>query len=309
MDYFKFNGILEEIIARYPNIDIVEFLQDNLQLPLFKAEELATRIEKKYCLNAINKTEQKSVRNILEKPTNSESSFRTSAYPVDCLSEKEFEHFIRWLLEELSFKVESEKYAATSGVDLVATKDGERIAIQARRYPKNRKVSDTIILISQDAKRIYECNRSIAIATTNFSEQAMADAKNSNVELWDIDTLAEKVCQVRKNTDLDIQSCFPPFKTSLLQSLLRLQEGKNFIIEPRADEKYELYLPGVKFPLLNFQACRDSVIRCVYRIKYNEPVGESEGKALISSVNNQRSGPDDAEAYALIVEYLKQFVE
>src|SRR5665648_179984 len=84
MSYFKFNGVLEEIIARYPNIDVVEFLQDNLQLPLFKAEELATRIEKKYCLNSKNKTEQKSVRNILEIPTNSESSFRTSAYPVDC---------------------------------------------------------------------------------------------------------------------------------------------------------------------------------------------------------------------------------
>ncbi len=309
MNYFKFTGILEKIIARYPNIDIVEFLQDNLHIPSFKAEELASRIEKKYCLNAINKTEQKSVKNILEKPTNSELRFQTNAYPINFLSQTEFEHFIRWLLEELSFKVESENYTVASGVDFVATKDNERIAIQARRYPKNLKVSDIIILISQDAKRIYECNRSIAIATTYFSEKAMADAKSSNVELWDIDTLSEKICQIRKNADSDAQSCFPPFKVSLLQSLLRLQEGKNFIIEPRADEKFYLYLPGVKFPLLNFQALRDSVIRCVYRIKYNEPVGEAEGEAIISSVDNQRFGPDDAEAYALIVEYLKQFVE
>jgi len=309
MGYFKFNGIFEEIIARYPNIDIVEFLQDKLQLPLFKAEELANRIEKKYCLSTISKTEQKSVKNILEKPTNSELPFQTNTCPIDCLSQKEFENFIRWLLEELSFKVEPKNYTATSGVDLVATKDGERIAIQARRYPKNHKVSDIIILISQDSKRIYECNRSIAIATTYFSEKAMADAKSGNVEIWDIDALSEKVCQVKKNADLDLQSCFPLFKVSLLQSLLRLQEEKKFIIEPRADEKFDLYLPGVKFPLLTFQTLRDSVIRCIYRIKYNEPVGESEGETLLSSADNQRSGPDDVEAYALVVEYLKHFVE
>ena len=95
-----------------------------------------------------------------------------------------------------------------------------------------------------------------------------------------------------------------------MQSLLRLEETKDFIIEPKADGKYDLHLPGVKYPLLTFQAIDGEVVRCVFRIKYNEPVGEFDGEALISvDRNNERIGPDGAEAYASIIKYLEQFVE
>lgn len=309
MRYLKFNGVLEEIIERYPNIDIVEFLQQKLGIPEFKAEELAARIKKEYCLK-VSKSEQNFVRILLEKPDEPEFSSKVSVYPVENLSEKEFEHFIKWLLEELCYEVHPGKYAAASGVDLVATKDGEKIAIQAKKYAKDMKVSNSIILRTEETKRVYECQRSIVIATGYFTQQAMADAQKLSVELWDRDTLAAKIIEIRKTADLEEQSCFPQYKGSLLQSLLRLEETKDFIIEPRADGKYDLYLPGVKFPLLTFQAPSDVVIRCVFRIKYNEPVGEFDGEALIrSDSNNNRFGPDDTQAYALIIQYLEQFVE
>jgi hypothetical protein len=310
MRYQKFSGILEEIVERYPNIDMVEFLQDKLQIPTFKAEELAARIEKQYCRKGTAQTGQKIVRSILEKPINAEQPSKTSVYSVDCLSEKEFEHFIKWLISELKYEVQPEKYAAHSGFDLVVTKEGEKIAVQARRYPKTHLVSDSMVLLSQDAKRIYECDKSIVVATAYFTEQAMAEAQRLNVELWDRDTLDAKIAEIRKNVEQEVHSCFPSFNGSLLQSLIGLAETKDFTIEPKEDEKFDLYLPGVKFPLLTFQACSDVVIRCVYRIKYNEPVGEAEGEALISCDDeNNRSGPAEAEAYAQIVEYLEQFVE
>ena len=113
-----------------------------------------------------------------------------------------------------------------------------------------------------------------------------------------------------KIADAEEQSCFPQYKGSLFQSLLRLEETKDFIIEPRADGKYDLHLPGVKFPLLTFQAHSSEIIRCVFRIKNNEPVGEFDGAALIRSErNNDRFGPDGIDAYALIVQYLEQFVK
>ena len=70
-------------------------------------------------------------------------------------------------------------------------------------------------------------------------------------------------------------------------------------------------LPGIKFPLLTFQAKGDEVVRCVFRIKYNEPVGEFEGETLvgIDRSSNDRFGPDDIDAYAAIIKYLEQFVE
>ena len=69
-------------------------------------------------------------------------------------------------------------------------------------------------------------------------------------------------------------------------------------------------MPGVKYPLLTFQSHGNEIVRCVFRIKYNEPVGESEGEAIINTDRkNDRFGPDGEEAYSLIIKYLEQFVE
>jgi hypothetical protein len=304
MRNLKFNGVLEEILEQYPNIDIAGFLVEKLEIPEFKAEELAGRIEKEYCKKALSRTGQNLVKDTLEEPSKSEQSSQASAYCVEGLSEKEFEHFIKWLLDELGYEVHPAKFAAALGVDLVAMKEGEKISVQARKYPVGMKASNSIVLMADQAKRVHDCNRCIVIATTDFTRQAMVDAQKLGVELWDKEVLSEKISEVRKNAEVEEQSCFPPYKGSLLQSLLRLEETKDFMIEPRADEKFDLHLPGVKFPLLTFQACGDEVIQCVFRIKYNEPVGEFDGEALIrSDRNNNRLGPDGIDAYALIVKY------
>lgn len=203
-----------------------------------------------------------------------------------------------------------EKCEVDGGVNFVASKDSQKVVILARRYPTDSKVSNVIVLKTAEAGGVFGCSRSIVITSSYFSQQALVDARKLGVELWDKDTLTSKIEEVRKNTDLRERSCFPPYKGSLLQSLLRLEETKDFIIEPKADEKYDLHLPGVKYPLLTFQACDDEVIRCVYRIKYNEPVGDFDGEAIIrSDRNNDRYGPNGLRAYELIIQYLEQFVE
>ncbi len=303
----KFNGVLEEITEQYPNIDITKFLQDKLGLPDFKAEELAARIEKKYFQKATNKTEQ-TVRTILEKTDKSEP-LKTSVYSVDCLSEKEFEFFIKWLLEELGYEVHAEKHPANLGFDLVVMKDDKSIAFQARRYPKTYKVSDSIVLISQEAKRICGCQKSIVLITTHFTQQAMMEAQRRGVELWDRNTLANKIDEVRKKANTIVQPRFPQYKGSLLQSLLKFEETGNFIIEPRAGGKFDLHLSSVKFPLLTFQAHCNEVIRCIYRIKDNKPVGEHEGTTLIGNDReNNRTGPNEIQAYELIIQYLEEIL-
>ena len=305
----KFNGILKEIKAQYPNINIVQFLSEKLQLPNFKAEELATRIEKEYFRKPTNKTEKKSARTILEKTKKSDFPPKTSAFSADCLSDKEFESFIKWLFEELGYELRPENHQIYSGCAFVASKDCETIAIQARRVPKTHQVSDSVVLLSQEAKRINGCQRSIVIITTNFTQQAIIDAQSLNVELWDKDTLAIKIDEVRRKDDLKEQAHFPQFKGSLLQTLLKLEETGDFFIEPRAGRRYDLHLPGVKFPLLTFQAQDENVVRCVYRIKNNNPVGEHEGTALINcDHDNHRVGPDEIQAYASIIKYLEQFL-
>jgi restriction system protein len=310
MRFLKFNGVLREIAERYPNVNLIWFLQEELKLPDYKAEELAARIEKQYFQKTTNETEQKPVKVILEKPSKSELPNKASVYSVDSLSDNEFEHFIRWLLEELGYAVQPEKYEAALGFDLVTTKDDEKIVIQARKYPKNCKVSKSILLMSQIAKQTYGCQRSIVLATVRFTQQTDADAQKLGVELWDSDTLTNKIKEVKAKTELEEQSIFPKYNGSLLQSLLQLDETEHFIIEPKAGGKYDLHLPSVKYPLLTFQVKSNSVTRCVCRIKNNKPVTENEGTALISiDRSNNRVGPDDMQVYVLVIKYLEKFLE
>lgn len=308
MRYLKLNGVVEEIIKRYPNIDIAEFLQEKLQIPDFKAEGLAARIEKEYC-QKVSKSVQYCAGQFLEKSDEAELS-KTNVYSVNSLSEREFERFTKWLLEELGYEIHPEKYSVDSGVYLVAKKDGKKFAIQPKKTPRNSKVPNSVILKSQEATSTYGCIGSIVVTTSYFTQQAIVDAQKFGVELWNKDTIDAKIAEVRKKAELEEEACFPPYKGSLLQSLLRLEETKDFIIESKADGKYDLHLPGVKYPLLTFQANGDDIVRCVFRIKYNEPVGEFNGEAIISTDhNNDRFGPDSEEAYTLIIKYLEQFVE
>lgn len=308
MRILKFKGILGEIFGQYPNVVISEFLQERLQIPDFKAEELAARIENEYS-EELRKTEQNFVRKLFEKASESDFSVKTNFYSVGSLSVKEFENFTRWLIKELGYEIQSQSFVTDWGVDLVATKDGEKIAINTRRYPLTHKVSNSIILIAQETKRAFECTRSIVLVTTHFTQQAIIDAQNACVALWDIDTFAMKIAEVIKKADMGVQPLFPSYQGSLLQSLKELGKTKTFIIEPRAGDKSDLTLPGVKFPLLTFQVRDNKVSRCVFRIKYNEPVGEAEGEALIKTDHTHRIGPDEETAYALILNYLEQFLE
>ncbi len=305
----KFTGILKEVVEHYPNIDIVDFLQQELRLPLFKAEALAARIEKEV-LQKTKKNIEPNVKFLLEKTVDTKPSLEAPVYSVDSLSEKEFEYFMKWLFEQLGYEIQLEKSTKDSGIDLVATKGNEEILIQARKYPKTLTLSDAIVLISQEAKLTRECSKSIVVSTTYFTPKAIANAQNLGIELWDRDTLTKKIIEAKQKVNLEEQTCFPKFKGSLLENLLKLSETKQFIIESRADKKYDLFLPGVKYPLLTFQSDSSKVTQCIYRIKYNQPVGEAEGEALISiDVNNGRVGPDEEQAYALISQYLEQFLE
>ena len=223
---------------------------------------------------------------------------------------KEFENFIKWLLQELGYDIHPEKIQTLMGADYIATRGYEKTAVLARKYPKTTQVTDTIILMAQQAKRIYECQQTIVLVTADFSEQARQEAERLGIELWDAEVLDGKILDVKKKAELEVQAGFPKYKGTLLDSLVGLSERKDFMIEQRAGEKYDVYFPGVKFPLLTFQVQNGLVMRLVYRIKYNESVGETDGEALIrSDRSGNRFGPDDPEAYAQVTEYLEQFLE
>jgi HJR/Mrr/RecB family endonuclease len=306
MSLIKLNGLLQQIVERYPNVDLVEFLQEELQLPPAKAEILAQKIEKKYCQKTVHRNNlHRLLQNLSENKPCLEGE-----YSVDCLSDKEFRYFVHWLIEELGYNIQQENRDIESAADFTVEKNGEPLLIVARKYPINAEVSEAIFLVSEKAKQVYGRKRSIVMVTTYFSVQAKAEAQRLGIEIWDRDVLAQKIAQIRREDALEVPLAFPKFTGSLLDSLLRLEESKDFVIEQRVNGRFELFLAGVKFPLLTFQSEGDKVVRCVFRMKNYQPVGEQESQALIwTDEANNRFGLSDADAYDAVIKYLKDFIE
>jgi HJR/Mrr/RecB family endonuclease len=303
----NFNGLIKEICERYPNLDLPGYLADNLQLTLDKAEVLAARIEKQLLQKTSEGTKQNNLR-VLEKALE-EEPLNSCNYHVDCLSPKEFEYFIKWLLGELGYEAQPEMYAATEwGIDVVATKSGEKVVVQALRCPGTFRVTETAIRFTHEIRG--DCPKALVITTAYFTERARAAAERAGIELWDSEALNQKIAEVREHINLEVQTNFPQYKGSLLHSLLALTETKTFLIESKAEGKYDLHLPGVKYSLLTFQAQNGIVTRCILRIKYNEPISEDQGEVIIGfDETNLPIGPPDEEAYGLVLQYLEQFLE
>jgi hypothetical protein len=312
MEQVKFNGLLGEILDSYDGIDLVKFLEQRLNIPEYKAKVLAERIEGNFnfkMLYELRKRDQE-LKLSKEEPKEDIEPSRVSIYALDNLSGREFEYFLKWLFEEMDYSVELTKLTADSGVDLVAVKDNEKIAVQAKRYKRTMKISNNVILKTHGGKDIYGCSKSMVVATSYFTEQAIKDAKKLNIELWDRDTLSAKIDRINeKIKESQEEVHFPNYAGSLLKSLISLENMGIFVVERKGNGKYDIHRHGIRYPVLSFQTRGlNTVTRCVFRIKNNTPIGEYEGYALIRSDRHFRYGPRDEQAYQKVIEYLRQFL-
>ena len=217
---------------------------------------------------------------------------------------------MKWLFEEMGYSVDMTKITADSGVDLIVNKDNEKIAVQAKRYKKTTRISNNVILKTHGGKDLYSCNKSMVIATSYYTEQAIKDARKLHIELWDRNVLSAKIDEINEKVKkLNEKIHFPKYNGSLLKSLLNLEKMRIFVVEKKSNGKYDIHRHGIRYPVLSFQTRGlNTVTRCVFRIKKNQPVGEYEGDVLIRSDRHFRYGPIGEPAYKRVIEYLRQFL-
>ncbi|MCW4030710.1 MAG: restriction endonuclease [Candidatus Bathyarchaeota archaeon] len=307
MQRLKFDGLLKEILKQPSRLEVADAVEDQLGLPRYKAEALAARIEKKYPPN-LPESEAGNPRSLFERVAKPDDAPVATIYAVGSLSAREFARFIKWQLTELGYEIQPEQEQTAIGINLVVTKNDKRIAVQALRCPQNYRVSEVAVFMAKEAMRNHACQTAMVITTGYFTSQATEEAQKGELELWDKESLQQKIAAVTSEEAVEAESGLPPYSESLLQSLLQLEVTKDFMIEARVGGKYDLYLPGVRFPLLTFQVQDGVVVRCVFRIINNEAVGEYEGVALIRFEHDVRVGPDGAEAYGLVVRYLEDYL-
>lgn len=108
---------------------------------------------------------------------------------IDNMTGREFEEFVAAVLEGCGYEIEEVTVASGDyGADIIAVADGERIAIQCKRYNSPVGVKAVQEVIS--AMKHYSCEKAVVITNSTFTNQAYTLAEdNEVVTLWDRDDL------------------------------------------------------------------------------------------------------------------------
>ena len=107
---------------------------------------------------------------------------------VDLMDGIEFENFVATLLKRNGYAdVEVTKASGDYGVDILAKKDGKKIAFQCKCYSSNLGVKPVQEVYS--GGKMYNAHKFVVVTNAYFTKNAVALANQLGVELWSRDYL------------------------------------------------------------------------------------------------------------------------
>ena len=109
----------------------------------------------------------------------------------------QFEEYIGGLLKKIGYSdVNVTRGSGDYGADIVASFYGTMVAFQCKRFEE--KVGPKAIGEVLRGMNKYKCTKGIVVTNNYFTNQALEEAKISNVELWDRDKLREILNNINK---------------------------------------------------------------------------------------------------------------
>ncbi len=134
--------------------------------------------------------ERKNYLYELEAETDEDGKF--SKIDLDLMSPFDFEQFIADLFKKMGYNSYKTKKSGDQGVDVVAEKAGEKIAIQVKHFFQNS-VGNKAIQEVVTGKKYYKAQKCMVITNSSFTKAARELAKANDVILWDGNTLMQKI--------------------------------------------------------------------------------------------------------------------
>lgn len=197
---------LDNCIKSYYQIDLINKKDDEknvgyLTYYLFKNNKFpgkslleAFELVKEKVNNMENIIKLQSFENQLLHTTN--VKFRKefeniSINDIDLMTGKEFESFVYDLFERMGYSVRLTPSSRDQGIDLIATKNGLSIGIQAKRY--SVKVSNKAIQEAVAGMKYYNLSKVIVVTNSYFTKSAIQLAEANEIILWDRTVLTEKI--------------------------------------------------------------------------------------------------------------------
>jgi len=118
---------------------------------------------------------------------------------LDQLSGTEFEEFLAGLFRAQGYVAELTPLTGDYGADLILIKDGQRIAVQAKRYVGSVGVSAVQEALSGQA--YYQCDTAWVVTTGAFTTNALELAKKSGVKLIGRSDIGNLMAQHKAKTN------------------------------------------------------------------------------------------------------------
>jgi restriction system protein len=119
---------------------------------------------------------------------------------VDKMTGEEFEQYVGKLLTHQGYKVAFTKTSGDYGVDIIATKAQEKVAVQAKRYAGS--VGRAAISDAVAGKAHYQCNRTMVVTCNYFTREAKQLAYSNYCKLIDRDKLIDWILEFQDSTPL-----------------------------------------------------------------------------------------------------------
>lgn len=114
---------------------------------------------------------------------------------IDTMKGEEFEKYVAELFRFQGYRVQMTPRSGDYGVDLVASKDGVKTAVQIKRYNKKLDQKPIREAVTGMAVRQYGCTKAMVVTNSTFTKAAMFLAAESGCELVDRERLGEWVLQ------------------------------------------------------------------------------------------------------------------
>lgn len=129
---------------------------------------------------------------------------------IDNLSGEDFERFLAAHFRKEGYRVELTPKTQDYGVDLIISKNGCKIAVQAKRYADN--VGIKAIQEICAGKNYYKADKAMVITNSSYTSNARRLAVECGVDLWDRNRMIEKF----KISEVDAFRASSEYKDSMV---------------------------------------------------------------------------------------------
>jgi restriction system protein len=122
---------------------------------------------------------------------------------IDKMDGRQFEHYLGHLFKGHGYAVNVTKASGDYGADLIISKDGKKIVVQAKRYSKN--VGLKAVQEAQTSIAHYSASEAWVVSNSDYTAAAYSLAKSNNVRLITRNELIEMILKMNPSTTAPIE--------------------------------------------------------------------------------------------------------